>query len=490
MMRILIFSPHFPPANTPDMQRVRLLLPYLRGAGVEAEVLAVEADQVAAPQDPWLAEGLPADAPVHRVAALGQTWRRIPGLGNLNFRALRQLRRRGDELLRTGRFDLVVFSTTEFGLHVLGPYWKQKFGVPFVMDYQDPWVSDYYRQHPEIVPPGGRLKYAMVDWLNRRQEPKVLRECAGIFSVSAAYPKQLAERYPWLRVEDVNDRTHPTVPVPPSREGSGNIPPRSGPPLSDGDVELTDSHLLPSLVLPFPGDVRDLERVRNSAIRQRVFDAQDGLKHWVYIGVCPPSMFFSIRVLFQALSGVSRSKLDALRIHFVGTSYAAAGTAGKVIESIAAEFGLDGIVDEHPDRVAYSEASRCLLDADGLLVLGTDDPGYTASKIYPYLLARKPLLAIFHEESSVVRLIRQAGGGHVVAFASGEAVKTTSEKVLAVAGFRELQLREAPLDRTAFEPNTAAAQAGQLAAFVRTCLMSIDAGAALEPISSNMGFSS
>ena len=157
------------------MQRVRMALPYLREQNLEAEVLAVDPAQVAAPQDMWLTEGLPSDILVHRVSALGLGWRRIPGLGTLTFRALGALRRTGDALVKNGRFDLVYFSTTQFGVHTLGPRWQRKFGVPFVIDYQDPWVNDYYRQHVSAVPPGGRIKYAVVDRLNRWMEPRVLQ---------------------------------------------------------------------------------------------------------------------------------------------------------------------------------------------------------------------------------------------------------------------------------------------------------------------------
>jgi hypothetical protein len=84
-MKVLIVSPHFPPTNAADMQRVRLVLPYLLEAGIEADVLAVGPDQVAAPQDRWLEKGLPAEVGVHRVKAMGLKWRLAPGLGTLCF---------------------------------------------------------------------------------------------------------------------------------------------------------------------------------------------------------------------------------------------------------------------------------------------------------------------------------------------------------------------------------------------------------------------
>ncbi|MEO7931663.1 MAG: hypothetical protein ABIT76_00745 [Chthoniobacterales bacterium] len=467
-MRLLIVSPHFPPSNAADMQRVRLLLPYLREQGIE--VLSVEPDQVAAPQDPWLAAGLPTNVVVHRVKALDLKWGKVPGLGMLSFRAIGALRRRGDELLernveggkRKARFDLVYFSTTQFGLHVLGPRWKRKFGVPFMMDYQDPWVSDYYRDHPEVTPPGGRLKYGIASWLNRRQEPKVLRECSGITSVSPAYPQQLAKRYPWLRVEDcgkVESRR--------SRVETEKSPQR---------VAKHAIHRLPSLTIPFPGDERDFDRVKAENIKQEVFDPSDGLIHWVYVGVCPSSMLFSVRSMFAALavrkaeSDRQKLKMEKLRLHFIGTSYAAAGTGVKIVEPLAAEYGLSKWVYESTDRIPYSETLRCLLDADALIVPGSDDPGYTASKIYPYLLARKPLLAVFHEQSSVVPLIRKVAGGSVVTFASGENVETIAARILQQVEIRDGRLPQISLNEVAFQPFTAEAQAKQLADFWKHCL--------------------
>jgi hypothetical protein len=62
------------------------------------------------------------------------------------------------------------------------------------------------------------------------------------------------------------------------------------------------------------------------------------------------------------------------------------------------------------------DALQILLDSHGLLVVGSDAPHYTASKIFPYILARRPLLAVFHEASSVVRILQENQAGEVVTF--------------------------------------------------------------------------
>lgn len=431
LKRVLIISPHFPPSNAADMQRVRMLLPFFSGNGWQAEVLTVEPKQVAMAQDAWLLKGIPKDIPVHPVKALGLAWAKIPGLGSLGFRASRALAKAGDRLLAGKKFDLVYFSTTVFPIHKLGPRWKKKFAVPFVMDYQDPWVNDYYREHPDIAPPGGRLKYGIIDRLHRWMEPRVLRHCSGITSVSEAYPKQLASRYP--------DITMPPV-----------------------------------LVQAFPGAKRDFERLENSS-GNTVFDKTDGNLHWLYIGRGGADMATALRGLFAAIRDHASEDLQQrLRLHFIGTSYAAAGVGTKTISPIAAEFGLESIVMEDPGRMAYSKTLQCLMQANALIVPGSNDPAYTASKIYPYLLAQKPLLAIFHEDSSVVKLIEKVGGAVCIAYKSneqpGELGKRIAESWLSNAEYGQAK----PLDQNAFEPFTDANCAEVLCRFLDTCL--IEAG--------------
>ena len=193
MLKVLVVSPRFAPTNAADMHRVRLILSHAAQAGWQPEVLAVQAEDVSMPIDPWLAMRLPPDVPIHRVK-LGRGLVQL-GIRALWLRSFLALFNKGAELLSRGRFDLVFFSTTEFPLHALGPLWKWRCGVPFCMDFQDPWVNDYYREHPEVTPPGGRLKYAIAAQIDRILEPFVVARCAGFLSVSERYLRDLDARY-------------------------------------------------------------------------------------------------------------------------------------------------------------------------------------------------------------------------------------------------------------------------------------------------------
>jgi hypothetical protein len=57
-----------------------------------------------------------------------------------------------------------------------------------------------------------------------------------------------------------------------------------------------------------------------------------------------------------------------------------------------------------------------------ILLLGSSERHYTASKLYPALLAKRPILALFHERSSVVSILRAAASEptvRVIAYGDG-----------------------------------------------------------------------
>jgi hypothetical protein len=197
--RVLIVSPHFPPINAPDHQRVRMALPYLSEFGWEATVLAVDAGYVEGLRDPLLEKTIPPGTSVYRGRALSPKLTRLVGVGSLALRALVFLWILGNQLLaRKPKFDLIFFSTTMFPTLVLGPLWKRRFRIPYIVDYQDPWISDYYDRTKQ-TPPGGRFKYWFSSLLARICEPPVVRSADGFVVVSQKYEEDLLKTYPFLR---------------------------------------------------------------------------------------------------------------------------------------------------------------------------------------------------------------------------------------------------------------------------------------------------
>jgi len=71
----------------------------------------------------------------------------------------------------------------------------EKYGIPYVIDYIDPWVTEYYWKVPKAQrPPKWPLVYA----LSRLLEPLALRKVAHITGVSQGTTDSVVSRYPWL----------------------------------------------------------------------------------------------------------------------------------------------------------------------------------------------------------------------------------------------------------------------------------------------------
>ena len=381
--KVLIVSPHFAPINAPDMQRARLTLPYLRSCGWEPVVLSVAPDFVeGGVVEPLLEETYPADIRVVRV-------RGIPvSATSLWLRCGAAIRAAGEKLLSDEKFDLVFISTTQFDCFSLGPRWKKRFGVPYVLDYQDPWINDYYdRTHTK--PPGGRLKFAFSQWKARRQEPIALREASAIVTVSDAYTKGFSERYPWFESSK-------------------------------------------AILLPFGAAAADIAAARKHRPAAPLVAFGEDHFNIVYTGRCGPDMSTSLSIVFLAFKDFLRVRPDEakkVRFHFIGTDYAPRPFGRDWALPIAKAAGIEEFVSEHCYRVPYFDALYYLINADALVCVGSNDPTYSASKVYPYVLAARPMLVVFHIRSQITAIANKLRCGMRYQFRDNRDVPALTEAV-------------------------------------------------------------
>src|SRR4051812_41304416 len=255
--KVLIVSPHFPPINAPDHQRVRMSLPYFREYGWEPYVLTVRPDCVEGTHDILLEQVMPADLRITRTGALPVKQTRKIGLGSLGLRCLPYMLAAGSRIIAREKIDLVFFSTTMFPVMALARSWLRRFGIPYVLDFQDPWLSDYYSRPNAPPPPGNRFKYGFAQTLARILEPYTMRKISHAISVSPAYPLTLMERYRWLREDQFT-------------------------------------------VLPFGAAEQDFERLPSLNVKQEIFNPGDGKRHLVYVGRGGGDMVKALRILFSA----------------------------------------------------------------------------------------------------------------------------------------------------------------------------------------------
>jgi hypothetical protein len=360
MRYVLIVSPNFPPADTADSHRVRLSLPYYRAFGWEPTVLCVDPAFSEAPQDSQLLASLPGDLAVCRVPAWPLHRCRRLGFGQLSYRSLLPLYRAGCELLRRRRCDVVFFSTTVFLALTLGPLWRRRFGCRIVYDFHDPWydgLPPYDRENA----PGGWRKYRADRYFARHAERFAMTAPDHVIAVSEGIIEGLRRRYP----------------------------------------RLSQDHCS---VVPFPSSPCDYDPARLSKAGNRELAAPDGKRHWVYAGAYTPAMTPVLDALFGVLKELRRQRpgaLAGLRLHFVGTSYAPAEQAQARVMPLALAQGVADLVEETPHRIPYTDALSLYSRSDAILLIGSVDPAYTASKLLTCVLAKKPTLALFHRKSLV-----------------------------------------------------------------------------------------
>ncbi|HEX2099567.1 MAG TPA: hypothetical protein VHF69_02830 [Candidatus Synoicihabitans sp.] len=404
MKRVLIVSPHFSPTNAPDMQRTRLALPHLRAHGWEPTVLAVHPKMVeGGVNEPLLEQTYPHDLRIVRARGVAPAATRRFGFGSLWWRCGGALRRAGDAILGAEHFSAVLFSTAQFGAFTLGPRWRRRYAVPYVLDYQDPWRTDYYRR-TGTRPPGGRLKFGLSQLVARVREPNVVGKAAAIIVTSPAYAGELRRRYPaW----------------------------------HDSAIDY----------LPFGASPLDLALAQEHPPKKPLIDFADGNVHFVYAGRCGPAMRTALSALFRAFARFRTAhpgEAERLRFHFIGTDYAPPPLGQESVMPWARAEGVEAQVREVCYRVPYFEVLHYLTRAHALLSLGTNDSSYAASKLVSYLLVQQPLLLVYHEKSPGLQLAQEIGGGAPIAFADETPIDTLAGRI-EETWFRDARWRQTPI---------------------------------------------
>jgi len=360
-------TPHFPPDTMAAAHRVRLLAPYLPDYGWEPIVLTVDPRRYESAIEPALADLVPRELRVVRCDAWSARWTRRLAIGDLGLRSLYPGWLAASALMSGESIDAVFITTYPIYTAALGPMLARRFGTPYVVDLQDPWVGAWGKAVGGGPAGAPDLKSRATRWLAQQLEPRLLGSAAALTSVSMR------------TLEDVYTR------VPAARRK-------------------------PHAEIPIGGDERDFVAVRRSAGGQHRFNPADGLVHLCAVGTLLPLGVDIARAVFVALARLRARNPQAanrLRLHFFGTSNERHANAAPRALPLAQQAGVADLVSEHPPRLDYLDAVRVQVDASALLLLGSVEPHYTASRLFPALLARRPLLAVYHEQSSVTAILRR-----------------------------------------------------------------------------------
>ena len=414
--RVIIIAPHFPPSNLAGVHRSRLLAMHLPEFGWEPIILTVHHDFYEEKLDWHLAELVPPALRVERVRALRT--RPIRLVGDIGIRGFIPLVLKTLELIDREQPDFLLITVPSFFAAPIGRIVHALRGIPYGIDYIDPWVH--------VWPGSERLsKHWVVRKLGEILEPIAVRRAALISGVAAGYFEGVLRRNPHLRQTAV------------------------------------------TAAMPYGGEEADHLRADELGLEPYLFKDQQAGFRMLYAGAMLPRAYEPLEGVFRAIAA-HRDAFADVRIHFVGTGKSPDDHDGYNVRPVAERYGLwDSVVTEHPARIPYLDVLTHLKSADAAFVLGSTEPHYTPSKVYQAVLSQKPVLAVLHSESTAAEVIRSTGAGRVLAFDGANELDLIDKAFVPVfSEFRRYATDFDPrhVDRDAFDDYSARSSARELSA--------------------------
>jgi hypothetical protein len=384
MKQVVIVAPHFPPSNLAAVHRSRLFAMHLPKFGWQVRVLSVAPQYYEEPLDLELEQLVPPWLKVVRTRALPT--RPIRLVGDIGVRALWWHYRELGRLIRNEHIDLVYIPIPSNYSAILGPIIYRRYGVPYAIDYIDPWV------HPWA---GCEVRLSKAWWafqLGRMLEPMVLRHVRLITAVAPGYYEGALQRSAWL---------DPSCCV----------------------------------AMPYGAEEADFHFLDEYPRPPTLFDPGDGNRHIVYAGAMLPRAYSTLEAVLQALQCALEQDCDytsRLRLHFIGTGSVPSDPSSYTVRPWAERFGLADLVREHPARVPYLDVLNHLKHAHGVLILGSSEPHYTASKVFQAVLSRRPVIGLLHAQSTAAAILQEAHAGPVITFDEAQPVRVRVREIAQV----------------------------------------------------------
>lgn len=423
--RVIIVAPHFPPSNLASVHRSRLFAPHLRDFGWEPVVVTVHHSFYEEPLDWNLAKLIPHDLRVERVRALPTKPVRV--VGDIGIRGFIPMLRRILDIVDREGADFLYITIPSFFAAPLGRITHALRGIPYGIDYIDPWVHVF---------PGSEKRLSKA-WLSRKLaeilEPPSVRNASLITGVT--------------------DRSY-------------------------HDVLARNRHLIGRAVtstMPYGGEVADHTAARELALQPRLFK-NDSRFRVTYAGTMWDAAQEPLDRIFRSISR-DRNSFDDVVFHFIGTGASPTNPIPQ-IRPLAERHGIWGdIVVEHPQRIPYLDVLAHLEASDAVFIFGGTKAHYTPSKLYQGVLSGKPLLAVLHKDSPATSIIAETNAGRVLSFDGEEDLgKVENSFAPAFREFRQFAARfdASCVDRGRFDAYSARNVGRQLAqaldlAMARVC---------------------
>jgi hypothetical protein len=372
MRTVVLVAPHFVPSFLPSVHRARLWSYYLPEFGWKPLILTTDPRYYECQTASEMLDLVPDGLEVVRTRAFPTKPVRI--IGDIGLRSFPFYYSALARMATQRRFDFLHITIPANYAALLGPLVYRRFGIPYGIDYIDPWI-------PESRQNGGLLSKAWFSLqLARMMEPHAVRNARLITGINTSYFESVLRRNPHLRQR---------------AEVAG---------------------------MPYGGSELDQEALVRHPRKTFLFDPEDGLLHLIYAGALLPKAFDVLDRLLAAIVRLCTADPQwsrRLRIHFVGTGlFENESTRGHTVKPYIIKHSLAHIVTEMPSRIPYLDVLNHLAHASAILVLGSTESFYSPSKLYQSVMSRRPVFALLHEQSTAVRTMLKSGAGELFTFTS------------------------------------------------------------------------
>jgi hypothetical protein len=350
---ILIIYPHWPPSNLAGVHRPRLIANFLTDFDWQPIILTVKQEYYDEPLDLEMLKTVSDKVQVHYVDAY-KPLKRFRFFGDIGLRSFFQLYIGALEIIGSHKIDFIWIPIPSFYPAVLGRLLYRKTKIPYGIDYIDPWLNGFVNYQKTFSKAG--LSNIMAKIL----EPFAVKKAALISGVSASYYQPVLDR---------------------------NF----------------KNKFIRNIGMPYGFDPGDYA-IKVAQIKYP-WSGIDQCKPLIYAGAFLPKSHLFIDLLFAGIAQLRKEeKLDKnIHLFFVGT-----GTySGKKIMDYARDHKIDDIIHEDHSRHNYLAILNYLSNAYGVMVIGSTEKHYTASKTFQSLLSGSPVFAVFHEESSAVDVLKE-----------------------------------------------------------------------------------
>ncbi len=350
MKNILIIYPHWPPSNLAGVHRARLISNFLPDFGWHPVVLTVEQTYYDEPNDWEMLKTVSKKTEVHYVKAFKQTIPRT--IGDIGLRAFFQLKKAALNLIKNKEIDFIWIPIPSFYTAILGRIIFEKTKIPYGIDYIDPWIRDISTRR--------NFRAVISLCIAKLLEPYAVKKASLISGVSTAYYKPVLDR------------------------------------------NFKNKNIL-HVGMPYGFDPGD-----HKIIIEKLEYPWDKFKNcipFVYAGAFLPNSGLFIDLLFKSIAKIKNetSFNKNIKLFFLGTG----NYSHKSIFGFAKEHKIDDLVIEIRERFPYLHILNYLSEAKGILLIGSTEKHYTASKTYQSLLSEKPVFSIMHFESSAVKVFEE-----------------------------------------------------------------------------------